>query len=345
MSSTLIMAMRVDDLSARPRRRKSPRRADAYPVNEERSESPKVASKPPPKTQLLVAPSRDSVFPLATLSEVPPWVVYNTSVLTGYRRWDVSFGACLRSLFQLHNETGNIWTHLLGFLYFGSLLHSTLSELPEASDAERLAIGSFLVGCMVCMGLSVAYHTFGSLSRRAHDVLLRLDYTGITVQILCSFVPCVYYWSPPALQAAYLAGLTLVCAGALVLIQCYLFGHASRRPQRTLVYTLLGGCVAMPLLHGLAHDWGTPRFGAAARNFALSCVMGALFAFGGLLYVVRLPERRAPGKYDYVLNSHQLFHTLTVVAALLQHRLVMQAYAMAHAEASVLDESFSVFDA
>ena len=100
----------------------------------------------------------------------------------------------------------------------------------------------------------------------------------------------------------------------------------------------------MPLLHGLAHDWGTPRFGAAARNFALSCVMGALFAFGGLLYVVRLPERRAPGKYDYVLNSHQLFHTLTVVAALLQHRLVMQAYAMAHAEASVLDESFSVFE-
>ena len=101
LSSTLIVAMRVDDLSARPRRRKSPRRADAYPVNEERSESPKVASKPPPKTQLLVAPSRDSVFPLATLSEVPPWVVYNTSVLTGYRRWDVSFGACLRSLFQL----------------------------------------------------------------------------------------------------------------------------------------------------------------------------------------------------------------------------------------------------
>ena len=43
-----------------------------------------------------------------------------------------------------------------------------------------------------------------------------------------------------------------------------------------------------------------------------------------------------------MLNSHQLFHTLTVVAALLQHRLVMQAYAMAHAEASVLDESFSV---
>ena len=97
--------MRVDDLSARPRRRKSPRRADAYPVGaasdersespkigaseELRSDSPKVASKPPPKTQLLVAPSRDSVFPLATLSEVPPWVVYNTSVLTGYRRWGV----------------------------------------------------------------------------------------------------------------------------------------------------------------------------------------------------------------------------------------------------------------
>ena len=81
------------------------------------------------------------------------------------------------------------------------LLHPFVFAMPEASDAERLAIGSFLVGCMVCMGLSVAYHTFGSLSRRAHDVLLRLDYTGITVQILCSFVPCVYYWSPPALQA------------------------------------------------------------------------------------------------------------------------------------------------
>jgi hypothetical protein len=43
-------------------------------------------------------------------------------VVTGYRvNYNDSFKA-LRSLFQLHNETVNIWSHLLGALLFIALL-------------------------------------------------------------------------------------------------------------------------------------------------------------------------------------------------------------------------------
>lgn len=125
-----------------------------------------------------------SVFPLTRIEDVPGWLVYNEGVHSGYRRWNVSAFAALRSLFQVHNETGNIWTHMLGLLGFAALGHHTLAHgIPEARPLERLAIAAMLAGVIVCMLFSVIYHTFNSVSRPVHDALLRLDYTGITVQV------------------------------------------------------------------------------------------------------------------------------------------------------------------
>ena len=40
-------------------------------------------------------------------------------ITTGYRV-EYGFWETLRSLFGLHNETGNVWTHLLGGLAHGT---------------------------------------------------------------------------------------------------------------------------------------------------------------------------------------------------------------------------------
>ena len=49
-----------------------------------------------------------------------PWITYE-HISSGYRQ-QLTFYDALRSIFQLHNETWNVWTHLLGFLLL-SLIH------------------------------------------------------------------------------------------------------------------------------------------------------------------------------------------------------------------------------
>ena len=58
------------------------------------------------------------------IDDAPEWMVFNPHIRSGYRvgaRW---LGAT-RSVFMRHNETVNIWTHLLGFLMFVALIVRT----------------------------------------------------------------------------------------------------------------------------------------------------------------------------------------------------------------------------
>ena len=44
---------------------------------------------------------------------------------------------------------------------------------------------------------------------------------------------------------------------------------------------------------------------------------------GAGLYATRVPERFRPGKFDYLWNSHNLFHAAVVIAALIHYKSVM----------------------
>jgi hypothetical protein len=58
-------------------------------------------------------PKRDRL--LLSVSELPDWYVpLSVHVQTGYRAPGLSACACAATLTQVHNETGNCWTHLLG---------------------------------------------------------------------------------------------------------------------------------------------------------------------------------------------------------------------------------------
>lgn len=47
---------------------------------------------------------------------LPLWLRDNDFLLRGHRPQLASFRECFRSIFRLHTETGNIWTHLIGEL-------------------------------------------------------------------------------------------------------------------------------------------------------------------------------------------------------------------------------------
>ena len=50
--------------------------------------------------------------------KLPSWMRDNDFLHFGHRPELPSFAECFRSIFRIHTETGNIWTHLIGFVAF-----------------------------------------------------------------------------------------------------------------------------------------------------------------------------------------------------------------------------------
>lgn len=48
---------------------------------------------------------------------LPAWLKDNDLLIRGHRPQLYTAWECFKSIFRVHTETGNIWTHLLGSLF------------------------------------------------------------------------------------------------------------------------------------------------------------------------------------------------------------------------------------
>ena len=94
--------------------------------------------------------------------ELPQWMKQGQLVRSGYRPQLNSFYACVRSLFWLHNESVNTWSHLLpAFLYAGLFVAVIIDSnrahpsLPIRT-ADYLAIQVYIAGTAACLFLSAS---------------------------------------------------------------------------------------------------------------------------------------------------------------------------------------------
>ena len=61
---------------------------------------------------------------LVTFDDIPDWCSNNSHIHYGYRKTHLSYMKLLKSVFSIHNETFNIWTHLIGiFLFIGVTMY------------------------------------------------------------------------------------------------------------------------------------------------------------------------------------------------------------------------------
>lgn len=70
----------------------------------------------------------------AAYSHLPPELQDNEYITTGYRV-EMSYWESIKSLFGLHNETGNIWTHLIGWPHTQQILVSMAFQIVCSSAA------------------------------------------------------------------------------------------------------------------------------------------------------------------------------------------------------------------
>ncbi|KAK0717916.1 hemolysin-III related-domain-containing protein [Lasiosphaeria miniovina] len=256
---------------------------------------------------------------LVLWDELPSWRRDNAYIVRGYRQTSNSYWGSFASLGYLHNETVNIWSHLLGALVFtvgAVVLHSVIAPRYEsASDADLLVFSCFFAGAFLCLGMSATYHTLSNHSPSVAKWGNKLDYTGIVLLIVGSYVPAIYYGFVclPTLVNLYLSVISLLGLGCLAVSWFDHFRAPAWRPYRALMFVGLGASGVVPILQDLRlHGYQDLN-----ERMGLSWVIfqGALYIFGAFLYASRWPERQFPGTVDIFGSSHQIFHICVVLAA------------------------------
>jgi len=127
---------------------------------------------------------------LYTIKEVPLYLRFNPNIITGYRK-NLSITQCIASLFRLHNQSVNIWTHLLAFfMYFGLSIHTLLSAMPRTHKYVFLVLTTTSQYGFLS---STVYHTFLCHSEKFCTSALRFDYSGLSAIIVGTFYPPLFY--------------------------------------------------------------------------------------------------------------------------------------------------------
>ncbi|XP_065070342.1 adiponectin receptor protein 1-like [Rhopilema esculentum] len=266
--------------------------------------------------------------------ELPDWLRDNEFLSHGHRPQLPSFKQCFSSMFRLHTETGNIWTHLIGlvlfllamFAIFARPLISLSFKFPSGW-AEYLVFGAFFLGAILCLMFSWLFHTVYCHSVKVHSVFSKLDYSGIAFLIMGSFVPCLYYgfYCRQLTQIGYLISVFVLGTLCIIVSLWDKFGTPKFRPLRAGLFLCLGCSGVVPSIH-MVISLGFTR-GVEQGALGWLVLMGALYIIGALMYAFRVPERFFPGKCNFWFQSHQIFHILVVAAAFIHlHGICQMAY-------------------
>lgn len=129
--------------------------------------------------------------------DLPSWQQDNHYIKSGYRPATSSFQKSFASLGYIHNESVNIYSHLIGAVVFtlsGFLLYAIIKpRYASAEIADVLAFSCFFAGAASCLGMSGTYHTISNHSPTVAKFGNKLDYLGIVSLITGSVIPGIYY--------------------------------------------------------------------------------------------------------------------------------------------------------
>ncbi|KAK7604853.1 hypothetical protein V9T40_006039 [Parthenolecanium corni] len=266
---------------------------------------------------------------------LPQWLQDNDFLHTGHRPPLNSFGACFKSIFRVHTETVNIWTHLLGCIGFmGIAVYFLTKPSNEIRTQEKLIFMIYFAGTIICLGLSSVFHTVHCHSEVVGKLFSKLDYCGIAVLIMVSFVPWLYYGFYCHLYSkiVYTTIVLLLGLGSIVVSLWEEFSRPQLRPFRASVFITFGLSGIVPAIHYAFVEGWFNKIALASLGWLV--LMGILYIIGAVIYAMRIPERYFPGKCDIWFQSHQIFHVFVIIAAFVHYHGIteMAMYRMSAGE-------------
>ncbi|CAB5396051.1 unnamed protein product [Rhizophagus irregularis] len=239
------------------------------------------------------------------------WLQDNKDIIRGYRRPTFSYLKCAQSLFYLHNESVNIWSHLIGgfnciLLFYG--WRNDLSRIVVSFSYPLLPFGK------VCANWN------------------RCDYVGIVALIFGSICPIIYYgfYCHKIWKIVYFSMIFIFGTATISVAVALRFRKPEFRWFRTGLFIALGGSTFFPVLHAIILYGVHLSFDVIALKSLL--ITGVLYVVGALIYGARIPERLFPGTFDIWGSSHQIFHFFVVTAALNHYYGIIHVMSYWHSE-------------
>ena len=190
-----------------------------------------------------------------------------------------------------------------------------LEERPK-KKLGKWPLYIIILSAMLCFAFSATFHSIGSMSAIHHNILNRFDYGGISLLISGSCYPPYYYFFYHAntIKYFYLTEITVLGVGTFLYSLTDDFNKPKRRSMRGIIFLIFGLCTGIPVLHMAFFGDKIKGYGPGLR-LIYWYLGGISYVLGALLYILRYPEKKYPGKFDYIGASHQLFHILVFFGA------------------------------
>lgn len=244
---------------------------------------------------------------------LPSWQFSNPHLLRGYRCGYTALQSAISALpivSPFHNESVNIWTHLLPGIYAIHLIVHTLRGNAVAElDGVEITMLWYYVSAGFMFLASAIYHTFNCVSEDLHTVLLRIDMLGIAVMIAGSYVPAI--WMGFHCQPAWRIVWLLFSAAVLLAGIAVAFGFVPDR-HKVAVLFVSGASGSLTLAHWC---FVTPSFVLVTCAWRV-LGMFAMYALGTVIFVKRWPEAYFQNlSLEFVGASHQIWHLCVLAAA------------------------------
>lgn len=206
----------------------------------------------------------------------------NHSILS-YRAY-CSYEDTWKSIFRVHNETGNIWSHIFGFLMVLGLIYHCFSGIPDsATYGDYFALSFFFICSLVCFAASALFHTHYCQSKTAFVRFGCLDYAGISTMIAGSCVVVTYFafYCRPLTRNIWVF-LTIFISSVGILGPWYdRWTHGSFRHIRALIYFFSALTSATPVFQYLLIDGFPDKLG---QGFYIGLFLVSFYIFKFMVY-------------------------------------------------------------
>ncbi|KAL8292051.1 hypothetical protein RQP46_001517 [Phenoliferia psychrophenolica] len=234
------------------------------------------------------------------LHQVSEWRRDNPAILTGWRRESETWKEVFDSLWFWHNETVNVWSHIIGaggaFLviltgwhllssqtpppafhpleffasHFGSPIPLPSAELPTVTLVDTAVFTLLYLGSALCFAASAFYHLTLCHCEDVVDLTRRADFLGIFLLGNANFIPTFHYgfYCESNLRNTYIAMMTISCAvGAYFVVLNERFQTVAFRGYRTATYIVVGCTALIPFFHAVQRYGWTETSARMAFNW------------------------------------------------------------------------------
>lgn len=99
-------------------------------------------------------------------ADAPSYMCHNKHIKKGYRINFNTYWKLLKSLFMIHNETINVWTHLIGMLIFFILINYSFNKYQPSDFYYSTILNNFNQERFLFADFGIPYQKFKSVKNQ-----------------------------------------------------------------------------------------------------------------------------------------------------------------------------------